>query len=283
MNTRNLKRRGLALALAAVLAPAAGARADDGWNVSVEAGALAENIYPGSERLDVAPVPAVRAACTAGAWTWFVALPYEGVGIVRTDRRTGLTTTLSANFGGMRDPDEYSVVGVPVRHDDETRAYLAGSPEVSTPVRVEARLAYPTALGVVGLAASYHPTRVAYARPDRDDATRNGFLVTFDLQRALVVRPRLLIAGSAGLGVMDRGYAEAWFANVEATAHLAEFAADAGLRDARAALYAEYRVGADVSVSLYAEAMRLLGDAADSPFTTDRHQRTLLLRTTYGF
>lgn len=300
MSTRESHRRGpgrprsaaggTALALAAALAalpgaggPVAGALAADGWEIAVDAAALAENTYVGSDEMYATPLPAFRATRTAGATTWFLSLPLEGLGVTHRHGSSGLATSLAVNFGGQRGPDEYSIAGFGVAHSERTRERLAGTPEVATPVFVEAAVEYPVAGCLLGASLGWHPTTIAYADGATADATRHGFLLSLRCLRPVPVTPRLTVVGILGVELMDGAYADAWFGVARRTATLDAFAAAAGVRDATAAIHAQYRVSDRVDLSAYAGAMLLAGDAAASPYTVDRRQQTFLLRTTYSF
>ena len=259
------------------------ADAGSGWDITVDASVFAENTYVGSDEVYVTPLPSFRASRSVGPYTWFVALPLEGIGVSHLDMDSGLISTLSANFGGRRQAREYSVVGFPVDHSERTRALLAGSPDVSTPVFVEAKLQYPMAVGVLGASVGYHPTSIEHDRPGLEDETRHGVLLSLECIVPLVQTRSLNVAGILGLGFMDGNYADAWFAVADATGSLAAFDAGAGARQTQAAIFADYRISTDVSLTFYASNALLLGDAAASPYTVDKHQQTFLIRTSYAF
>jgi outer membrane scaffolding protein for murein synthesis (MipA/OmpV family) len=271
------------LALLAVLLVAGAAHAGEGWNYAVDAAALADNTYVGSDEYYFVPVPAFRATRNAGATTWFISLPLEGIGVSHRYADSGLTGSVSMNFGGCRNPEEYSVVGIPTRHGDRTLALLAGTPEVATPVVLEAKVEYPAPFGLLGAALGYHPTTVEYEQIGIDDELRHGFLLSVQYTALAPVTGDFLIGGVLGLELMDGNYAEGWFAVAQETKSLARFDADAGVRDVQAALFASYQVAARVNLSLYYRNMLLLGDAAECPATLDEHQQTVLFRTSYAF
>ncbi|MFO7607690.1 MAG: MipA/OmpV family protein [Candidatus Krumholzibacteriia bacterium] len=274
------------MALATVLGAGglvADAHAAGGWAFAVDAGAFAENTYVGSDEMYVTPLPAIRATRTAGTTTWFLALPLDGLGVSHRHGRSGLTTSLAVNFGGRRGPDEYSIVGFPVTHSERTRARLEGTPEVATPLFVEAAVEYPVAGCLFAASLGWHPTTIGYDDAAAADATRQGFLLSLSCLKPVPLTSRLTVVGILGVGLMDGAYADAWFGIEHGTAALDAFAADAGVRDATAAVYAQYRVSGRIDLSVYGSAMLLAGDAAASPYTVDRHQQTFLLRTTYTF
>lgn len=272
----------LALTLAVLLSTES-APAQDGWDFTVDAGVFAESVYVGSDEYYVTPLPSFRASRSAGAFTYFISLPLEGIGVSHTHAGSGLTSSLTVNFGGQRQAGEYSVVGFPVKHSDRTRDLLAGSPDVATPVFVEASVDYPTALGILGASVGYHPTSVEDDLANRDETMKHGLILSLQYTKIVPVARDLTVAGMLDLELMDGNYADAWFAVDHATDKVAGFEAGAGARDVQAALYATYRVSRTVSLSLYGSSMLLLGDAADCPYTLARNQHTFLLRTSYSF
>jgi len=274
----------MTVAMAAAIALAAtAAAAGHSWQYTVDLAAISEHTYAGSDERYLSALPAVGASRTSGATTFFLHLPFGGLGLSHVHRATGLRATLSANFGGERGPRDYSVFGFSQEHDRRTQQLLAGSPTVSTPVCVEAKLEYPLASGILGARLGYHPSRIEFADAARADETRHGLLLSLQYLRPVQVTDRLVLAGSVGLEVMDASYAGAWFGVDQATAELARFDADAGLRDVEAAVHASYRLSPQVSLSLYYRGMLLLADAAASPYTVERYQQTYLLGTSYTF
>jgi outer membrane scaffolding protein for murein synthesis (MipA/OmpV family) len=257
------------------------ATAGDVWNVRVDVAAARESAYPGSDEHQVMGFPGLEITRESGTSTWFVSLPWRGIGVTTVDPGTGLTTTLSANLGTRRSTDEYSVLGIPIELDERTRAFLAGSPTVSTPVTLQAALEYPTRLGVLSASLSYHPTTVEAAGSGQ--TSRNGFLARLQFSRPLLVSSRLAIVGQASVQVMDPAYADAWFSVDQATETLETFDAGAGVRDAQAVVHARYQATERVTVGLLWRSLLLLGDAAASPYTRDRLQETVVLRTSYAF
>ncbi len=263
------------------LAPAA--HAESNWNLSADAGFLVDNTYLGSGEHYVTPVPEIRATRQNGSTTWFIGLPLDGFGVSHRNARSGLITSLQANFGSSRQHDEYSVLGFSVEHDEQTLTRLAGTPDVTTPIVLEARLQYPTRLGVLETALGYHPINTTFEQKDREEIQRHGFVLRLQYMLPVRVSNALTITGLTSLGLMDSSYAQGWFALDQETKAMNRFEAGAGLRDYQAALHASYRVSPEFSLSLYYSNTILAGDAADSPYTVDKHQQTFLFRTVYSF
>jgi len=154
---------------------------------------------------------------------------------------------------------------------------------VAAPFVNEAKVEHPVPFGVLGAALGYHPTTVEYEQNEISDELRHGFLLSVQYTAFAPITGDFLVGGILGLEFMDGNYADGWFAVAQETKSLARFEADAGARDVQAALFASYQVAAKVNLSLYYRSMLLLGDAALCPATTDEHQQTFLLRTSYDF
>nr|MEE4269118.1 MipA/OmpV family protein [Candidatus Krumholzibacteria bacterium] len=271
------------VAVLSVLRMTPAAHAESNWNLSADAGFLVANTYLGSSEHYVTPVPEIRATRQSGSTTWFIGLPLDGFGVSHRNARSGLLTSLRANFGNRRRHDEYSVLGFSVEHDERTLARLAGTPDVTTPMVLEARLQYPTRLGVLETALGYHPINTTFEQKDREEINRHGFVLRLQYLLPVQVSNALTITGLTSLGLMDSSYAQGWFALDQETKALTRFEAGAGLRDYQAALHVNYRVSSEFSLTLYYSETILTGDAADSPYTVDRHQQTFLFRTAYSF
>lgn len=270
------------LAMSTAIPPST-ATDEKGWDYTAGIAVLSESVYVGADETYVAPTPTFRASYNAGALSYFISLPLEGVGVTYQSEQHNVIGSLTLNFGGQRDPDEYSVIGIPVDHSDKTRAFLKGSPEVETPVEIAATLLRPMNIGIVGASLAYHPTSVEYAQGGIDDKVKHGLLVSLSYMKQLPVTKRLSISGMFSMEFMDDRYAEAWYGVERGTASLDTFQAKAGLRDAQIAIHASYNISERVALSLYGANMVLLGDAQDSPYTVEQNQRTFLAELVYRF
>lgn len=256
---------------------------EKGWDYTAGIAVLSESVYVGSDETYAAPTPTFRASYDAGALSYFISLPLEGVGVTYQSEQHNVTGGLMLNFGGQRAPDEYSVIGIPVDHSDKTRAFLEGSPEVETPVEIAATLQRPMNIGIVGASLAYHPTTVEYAQGGIDDKVKHGLLASLSYMKQIPVTERLSISGIFSMEFMDDRYAEAWYSVEHETTALDAFQAKAGLRDAEIAIHASYNISERVALSLYGANMVLLGDAEDSPYTVEQNQQTFLAELTYRF
>ncbi len=256
---------------------------EKGWDYKAGIAVLSESVYIGSDETYVAPTPTFRASYDAGALSYFISLPLECVGATYQSEQHNLIGSLTLNFGGQRDPDEYSVIGIAVDHSDKTRSFLEGSPEVETPVEITATLQRPMNIGIVGASLAYHPTSVEYAQGGIDDKVEHGLLFSLSYMKQLPVTERLSISGMFSMEFMDDRYAEAWYGVERETASLDTFQAKAGLRDAQIAIHASYNISERVALSLYGANMVLLGDAEDSPYTVEQNQQTFLAELVYRF
>lgn len=263
------------------LAPTA--QAESNWNLSADAALLVTNTYLGSGQHYVTPVPEILATRQTGSTTWFIGLPLQGFGVTHRHEHSGLISTLQANFGSRRECLEYSVLGFSVEHDTQTLAHLKNTPDVTTPVVLEAKLQYPTRLGVLEAALGYHPISTRYNQKARDDEMQHGFALRLEYLLPVRVTRALSVAGMTSLGLMDGSYADGWFTVAQETEALDRFKAHAGLRDWQAALHMNYRVSSQISMSAYYSNTLLLEDAAASPYTVDKHQQTFMFKTAYSF
>lgn len=266
-----------------LLVAAEGSTGGEEWNFTVDAAAFAANTYVGSDEYFVTPLPAFRASRDAGNMTWFVSLPLEGFGVSHRNPASGLIRSLAINFGGYRNPEEYSAVGFPCEHSERIRTLLAGSPEATTPLFLQAKVEYPALFGLLGASLGYHPTSVKYGRAEVADKTHHGFLLSLEHQAFVPLTRQFAVGSILGLELMDSNYAEAWYSVSQATKKLSEFDADAGVRDVQATLFASYQVGTKTNLALFYRNTLLLGDAADCPYTVEERQQDFLLRTSYSF
>lgn len=257
-------------------------RAQDGWSFTAGAGVYGENVYFGSGEYYLTPLPTFKATYTRGGVSCSISL-LEGLNLTYVDQSRGFISSLEVNAGNRRNCDSYSVAGFDINHSDKTQALLAGTPDVFTELYLKAMFAYPTPVGVMGVSAGYHPTKVEHRQETTPDATKHGFLYSVFY---LVQRPvgnRLVLLGMSSLEFMDQTYADTWYSLDEETEALETFRAGAGLRDAVLACQLQYIASARLNTSLVYEGTLLLGDASASPYTVERLQHTFGIETTYSF
>ena len=190
---------------------------------------------------------------------------------------------LNLNAGERREPDEYSAAGVILNHSNRTKALLAGSSKVSTPVKTSAMLGYLSPIGILSVSVAYHPTEVSPGLGSGEDVTEHGFLYSLTYMAELPVQERLSVAWLLGLEFMDQSYADAWYGIDSATETVDVFAPQAGLRDAQIALELKYDISERVGLSLLGAATVFLGDARSCPYTVQEVQETMSLELFYRF
>jgi hypothetical protein len=195
----------------------------------------------------------------------------------------GLMASINVNAGATRDPQEYTVMGVSVKHAQKTKTLLEGSPELNSAVTVNTTLAYTTPIGLFGVSMEIHPTSVKYNQTGLKDETRNGMLYSALYMIGAPVTERLSLSGIFSVDFMDQTYADTWFGVDQPTQSLSAYKADAGLRSSLIALEVKYRLSKHISLSAVGGSTILMGDAKDSPYTVETVQRTVMMQMLYNF
>lgn len=272
----------LLIAITVVLALQTLQGQDGGWQFTLGGGIAGENVYIGSDHYYLMPLPNLKASYDRGSFHYSLSL-LEGLQVTYRAPRYGLLASLNINAGDTRKADEYSVLGMAVDHREETRKRLAGTPDLDTPLALNAMLAAPSPVGVFGVALTYHPTRVAYADSDRPDETRGGFVYSALYMMGFSPSDRLSVTGLVSIDFMDQTYADTWFSVNRPTASLSPFAAGAGLRSTTVAVEITYPFSRRVDLSLVGASTVLLGGTKDSPFTVETVQRTMTMQVLYHF
>lgn len=253
-----------------------------GWTFSVGAGMGGETVYMGSDDYYITPLPGLDAAYVSGNFTYSLSL-LEGLGISYMKPEWGLMASVTVNAGATRDPEEYTVMGVSVKHAHKTKTLLEGSPDLNTPVTVNTTLAYATPVGLFGVSMEIHPTSVKYNQTGLKDETRNGMLYSALYMIGAPVTERLSLSGIFSLEFMDQTYADTWFGVDQPTKSFGTFKANAGLRSGMIALEANYQLSKHVSLSALGGSSILMADAKDSPYTVETVQRTVMMQMLYNF
>jgi outer membrane scaffolding protein for murein synthesis (MipA/OmpV family) len=253
-----------------------------GWEFSVGAGIGGETVYSGSDDYYIAPLPSVKASYSSGNVNYSLSI-LEGLGITYMNPNWGLMASASVNAGATRDREEYTVIGVPVKHSARTRALLAGSPNLNTPLAVTTMLAYPSPIGLFGVSLGIHPTSVEYNRTDRQDETRNGMLYSLLYTVGGRATEQLSFSGLFSIEFMDQTYADTWYSVDKPTNSLSAHKADAGLRNGLIALEMSYRISERISLSAVGASTILMSDAKDSPYTVETVQRAVTAQMLYHF
>lgn len=253
-----------------------------GWEFSLGGGVGGENVYLGSDDYYLTPLPSASASYTRGSINYSLSL-LEGLGITYVIPDWGLMASVNVNAGAIRNSKEYSVLGVWVEHSEETSALLAGSPNLDTPLALTTTLAFASPVGLLGASAALHPTSVEFPESGREDVTRKGMLYSLLYMVGTQPTQRLSVSGLLSLEIMDRTFADTWYSVEQPTEALSVFKAEGGLRSGMVALEGTYRVSERVSLEILAATTALMGDAEDSPYTTEAVQRTLTTQFLYHF
>jgi len=249
--------------------------AEGAWEFELGAGGCSSNAYAGSAERVVSPLPCAKASYRDGGYSFQASL-LDGIGASYFDLELRLLGSVNVGFGDDRNEDGYSVLGMNMAHDEDTRKLLRGSPAASTPLFMETKLGYASPVGILGVSLAYHPTTV-------EGRLHHGFLPEVFYLLPLPLSERLEVAAMAALSFMDRGYAEARYDVDTPTKRLASYKAEAGLREMQFVVQVDYRFAGNFRATVLTGTSVLLGDAADSPYTSERYQFTVGIYTVRTF
>jgi outer membrane protein len=240
------------------------AAAETRWRVSVGAGVISAPKFPGSDTQRTLALPFVGASLSYGRF--FIggdpaAGSAGGIGMrLYTDRRWRLALGLSADLGHRKESDDPRLTGLG-DVDRTASAFVAGS---YTYAWLTTRL------------------RVATDVLGHDQGT----LARLDMMARHRSGDRWIVFAGPGVTWADRRYTQTFFgvdADQSARSGLPQFQAGAGWNSTRVSFGANYRIDARWNVGGFASLARLQGDAADSPITEDRWQRSIGVFLTYRF
>jgi len=265
-----------------LLAAQAANAQQNGWEFSVGGGVAGEYVYLGSDDYYVAPLPSFKASYTHKNVNYYLSL-LDGLGVTYMNPGWGLMMDVNLNAGSYRDPDEYNVVGVPVKHSADTKRLLADTPSLDTPLALTLMLATTTQIGMFGASVAIHPTSVEYQRAGLEDETRTGLIYSALYNLDIPISQQLSLSALFSLDFMDDTYADTWFTVDQPTPALEKFEADAGLHSSVVMLEINYQISDRVSLSAVGGSTILMGDAKDSPFTVETVQRQVMVQTLYHF
>ena len=215
---------------------------DKQWKVTAGAGVLARPDFPGSDSLEVLPMPAFN--ITYGD-RWF--LNSDGLGAYLVKRERG---SLSLSLA----PDV-------TRRDESDSAHLRGLGDVDR-----------TAVARLKTAYTFGPV-TATAAVSTDIADQgHGTVAELALQSQAELTQRLSLNYGIAARWIDDEYAESFFgvtAQQSRDSGLSEYEAQNGVGDARLFVNAIYALSPRWIVSAGASAAQLQGDAKDSPIVED--------------
>ena len=252
------------------------------WEFSIGGGIYGEYVYVGSDDYYIAPLPHFKASYQTGSITYSISV-LEGIGFTYMNSSTNLIAGLQLNSGETRDSKEYSALGFPVNHSNETRRFLEGSPDMNSPLSLEGSLIYPTPFGLVGISAKYSPISIEYQQRELSDETRHGFLYSAFYVIGTPLSKRLSIMGIFSLDVMDQGYADSWYTVNRPTETLHVFEANAGIRDFMVAAELTCKITDKFDLVLMGISTTLMNDADESPYTIEKVQRQMMTQIVYHF
>lgn len=215
---------------------------DDAWQVSAGGGVLARPDFPGSDSLEVLPLPVFN--ITHGE-RWF--LNGDGLGAYLIKRERGSLTLSLA-------PDV-------TRRDESDSSHLRGLGDVDR-------------TGVARLKTSYRLGPITATAAIATDIADEGHGTTAELalQRRSEVTPRLSLNYGIAARWIDDEYAESFFgvtAQQSQRSGLSQYEAQSGIGDARLFVNAVYVLSPRWILTTGAAAASLQGDAADSPIVED--------------
>lgn len=255
------------------------ARALEGLEVSAGAGGYLMPAYLGSSESVFIPVPVGRVAYNNKGNNYYLSLN-DGLGVSRFDASRKLVGSLSLNGGEKRNSRWYESLSGRVAHPASVKELLAGTPDVSSPLRAEAMLGRVTGAGIFGVILGYYPSRVQLAGGER---TYDGLLASLMWTAPVPLGERFAVTAVAAADFMNGKYADAWYSLGSATARLPAYDAAAGARSLRFVLQADYAGPRGPGATLLLSDTLLLGDAGDSPYTERRNQLTLGIYTFFNF
>jgi outer membrane protein len=235
---------------------AARAAADDGWQLGLGGGLAARPKYPGSDALQLRPVPAFD--LRYGRWFFSSG---EGLGLYLARKpRCWISAAVAPELG-----HRYS------RDDD----HLRGLDDVQGTARAVLKAGYR--LGWISATAGLAS----------DIAGRGqGTLADFELAAQQELLPGLRLEGGTGLRWANRQYRETFFgidARESAASGLPAFSAGSGVDSLRLFAGATYQLDRHWSLAGRASLAWLQGDSADSPVTEQKTQPQLALFALYRF
>ncbi|MDO9632236.1 MAG: MipA/OmpV family protein [Humidesulfovibrio sp.] len=240
--------------------PAPAAKSD--WDVSLGAGAALVPTFEGSDRYRVMPVPLVSIT-----YKDMITLDAKGLSAYwRTgDLRVGAGLTYN---GGRADSKDDGLFG---GGDDRLR----GMGNIDAALGLKAFASYH--LWMTDLSAAV----TKYTGDDND-----GVVVDLGLKVPYKLTDKFTLTPHAGATWANQDYMRTFFGVTAAQAARSGFAryeADAGIKDIRAGVDANYRFDEHWFLNMSADVKQLIGDAADSPISYSNTGVTVATMVGYRF
>lgn len=247
-------------ALAQDASPSTAAKSD--WDVSLGAGAALAPTFEGSDRYHVSPVPLVSIT-----YKDMITLNANGLSAYwRTgDLRIGAGLTYNP---GRSDSKDDSLFG---GGDDRLR----GMGNIDAALGIKAFASYH--LWMTDLSAAV----TKYTGDDND-----GVVVDLGLKVPYKLTDKFTLTPHAGATWANQDYMQTFFGVTAAQAARSGFArydADAGFKDIRAGVDANYRFDEHWFLNISTDVKQLIGDAADSPISFSNTGVTVATMVGYRF
>ncbi|MGQ9365740.1 MipA/OmpV family protein [Azospirillum sp. ST 5-10] len=255
--------------LAAVILTAGAAWAQDkpnemapgDWSASLGVGGVVAPEYLGSDEMSISPVPLVDLRYRLG-WTGLDTVflnTGDGLGVTVL-RRGPFSAGVSVNYASGRD------------EDDGDR--LRGLGDIDGAAR--GRLFVRADFGALGLSLD----------ADRAFGAQDGTTLTMEASYSVDVTEALTVTGRVGATLADEDSQRQWFgvtASQATRSGLAAYQPDGGLQSGDVSITAAYALTPHWKLTARVGAVRLLGDAADSPIVEDETQPYGFLGVSYRF
>jgi len=248
-------------ALAQDASPAATGKSD--WDVSLGVGAALVPTFEGSDRYHVSPVPLVSI-------TYKDMISLNNANGLSAYWRTGdlrIGAGLTYNPGRSDSKDD----GLFGNGDDR----LQGMGDIDAAFGLKAFASYH--LWMMDLSAAV----TKYTGDDND-----GVVVDLGLKVPFKLTDKFTLTPHAGATWVNQDYMQTFFGVTAAQAASSGFArydADAGFKDIRAGVDANYRFDEHWFLSMSADVKRLVGDAAESPISFSNTGVTVATMVGYKF
>lgn len=231
-------------ALAQGASPTTAAKSD--WDVSLGAGAALSPTFEGSDRYHVLPVPLVSI-------TYKDMISLNSTGLSAYWRTGGLRIGAGLTYNPGRDDSKDD--GLFSNGDDRLR----GMGDIDAALGLKAFASYR--LWMLDLSAA----ATKYTGGDND-----GVVIDLGLALPYTLFDKLTLSPHVGATWANQDYMQTFFGvttTQAANSGFARYDADAGFKDIRAGIDANYRFDEHWFLSVRTDVKRLVGDAVDSPIS----------------
>jgi MipA family protein len=237
---------------------------DDTWQFSVGAGVASAPKYPGSDSRRTEFIPIVAATYGRFFLGSIPAATASPIGIGFDLYRDSQWRFGAAVSGNIRKPRQES--------DD---ARLSGLGDIDRTARAGLFTTYT---------GDWFSLR-AYVGSDIGNK-KQGTLATLEIEKRFHPTDQLTLSAGPGVTWADNEYTRTFFgidAEQSERSGLPQFEAKSGVSAVRFSVGADYRIDSQWNLGARLAAVRLRGDAADSPITQSKSQNTFAIFTAYRF